>query len=238
MRRSALPSEPVRALRRVPIAECGEPLVNFLGACSGLLLDRPRYDYRRETLLRGSVAAMLCRADAALRPRGYRLAVIEGWRAPHIQRRMFLATLDGLRLQHPEWPEARLLRVAARYSAPPDEPDCPPPHVTGGAVDVMLALPDGAVCDHHSPLDPWDTASYALDCPGLSAEARETRRRLADALSAAGLTNYPGEYWHWSYGDQGWAYRGGHPHALYGATVPADYVPSPGEDIDAPLAPL
>ena len=42
---------------------------------------------------------------------------------------------------------------------------------------------------------------------------------LGAALLEGGLTNYPSEYWHWSYGDQGWAYRTGANQALYGVTL-------------------
>ena len=55
-----------------------------------------------------------------------------------------------------------------------------------------------------------------MDAPGLSDAARANRRLLAGALTAAGMTNYDGEWWHWSYGDQGWALRLGLDEAVYG----------------------
>lgn len=39
---------------------------------------------------------------------------------------------------------------------------------------------------------------------------------LGAALSAAGLVNYPTEWWNWSYGDRYWALTAGHPFPLYG----------------------
>jgi D-alanyl-D-alanine dipeptidase len=30
-----------------------------------------------------------------------------------------------------------------------------------------------------------------------------------DALTGAGLVNYPTEWWHWSFGDRYWAYASG-----------------------------
>lgn len=39
----------------------------------------------------------------------------------------------------------------------------------------------------------------------------------ATCVTLSGLTNFRGEWWHWSYGEPGWALRGGHPTALYGA---------------------
>ena len=54
-------------------------------------------------------------------------------------------------------------------------------------------------------------------------------------MLGTGITNYPSEFWHWSYGDQGWAYRGGHPHALFAAITPDDYQPDPADLTDEPL---
>jgi D-alanyl-D-alanine dipeptidase len=227
------PHEPVSQLRRIRIVENGEELIDFLEHCPGLLLDRSHFRYRRETLLRRSVAERLCQAEQAL-PAGVRLAVIEGWRPPHIQRRMYLFTWLRFKEQHPDWSDVTLRRVVNRFSAPLD-PRVPPPHTTGGALDVMLADAEGNLLDHTSPFDPWDPKCAALEAAGLSATARRTREILATALRSTGLTNYPSEFWHWSYGDQGWAYRGGHPHAIYRAIEPAGYLPNPDEDIDAPL---
>src|SRR5579871_5356553 len=218
-------AEPVSELRHIKIVECGEEMVDFLAFCPGLLLDRPRFHYRRETLLRRAVAEKLCAADRLL-PSGYRLAVIEGWRPPHIQRRMYRSVWNHFQERHPDWSEVTLKRVVNRYSAPMNV-RVPPPHTTGGALDVMLADRDGVLCDHTSPFDPFDPHVAALAATGLSETAQTVRRILAAALLEAGLTNYSSEYWHWSYGDQGWAYRGGHPNALYGAITPPGWQPIP-----------
>lgn len=210
--------EPLSALALVPVIECGEPLVDFLEGCPLLVLDRPRYDYTRATLLRAGVVDRLCRAASLLAP-GCRLSIIEGWRDPDRQREQYAATEQRFRLEHPEWPPGLLRRMVNRYSAPPDGP-APAPHTTGGAVDVWLCSEDGAALDLCSPYDPFDRRSYRLDAPRLAPEVQQRREVLKSALEAAGLTNYPAEYWHWSYGDQGWAYRGGHSHAVYGAFRP------------------
>lgn len=227
------PAEPVTALRHVKIVECGEPLVDFLALCPELRLDRPRFAYRRETLLRKSVAEMICQANK-LTPPGYNLAIIEGWRAPHIQRRMYAAVWKRFQETHPDWSETRLKRTVNRFTAPMDL-RVPPPHSTGGALDVFLVDDDGKSLDMQSPFEPMDHACFPFDAQGLSDTARKHRQILHDALAPTGLTNYPSEYWHWSYGDQGWAYRGGHPNALYGAIEPAEWRPAPEDDVAEPL---
>jgi hypothetical protein len=53
-------------------------------------------------------------------------------------------------------------------------------------------------------------------------------------MESTGLTNYVGEWWHWSYGDQGWALRVGSPVAYYGAVEVEDAenqrIPQPPEE--------
>ncbi len=226
-------AEPVTALRHVKIVDNGERLVNFLEMCPGLLLDRARFNYRRETLLRQSVAEKLCAANRNL-PKGYRLAIVEGWRAPHIQQRMYRFVWERFQKEHPDWSDTQLRRTVNKFSAPLNT-RVPPPHTTGAAIDLMLADQDGNACDHNSPFDAFDPHCAAFDAPGLSDAARKTRDILAAALVPTGITNYPSEFWHWTYGDQGWAYRGRHAHALYAAITPPDWKPAPEDDIDAPL---
>lgn len=226
-------SEPVTELRHVKIVENGEEMVDFLEACPRLLFARARFNYRRETVVRCSVAEGLCRAVDAL-PAGCRLAMIEGWRAPIIQQRMYRAIWLRFKERHPDWTDVMLKRVVNRFSAPMDV-RVPPPHTTGGAIDVMLTDENGQELDHFSPYEPYDPRCAPFAATGLSDTARRTRDILGEALGIGGLTNYPSEFWHWSFGDQGWAYRGGHPHALYAAITPPGWTPAPEDDVDAPL---
>lgn len=226
-------AEPVTELRKVPIIECGEPLVNFLEVSPELIFDRPRFNYRREQFARKSLAEKLGEAARAL-PKGYKFAVSEFWRAPLIQQRMYKSAWNRWRERNPHWTDAHLRRVTNQFSAPMND-RVPPPHTTGGAVDLGLIGPNGERCDLQSPFELYDPKAFFFDAPGLSETARDNRRIMQEALNSAGLTNYPSEFWHWSYGDQGWAYRGGHPHAIYGAITPPGWEPDPKDVSDEPL---
>lgn len=227
------PAEPVTEVRRIPIRECGEPLVSFLEVSPRVRLSRPRWDYTRAHHVRETVARMLVRAAEAL-PSGLVLAVVEGWRPPYIQRRLYATSWQRWKERRPDWSEAQLRRTVNRYTAP-IHGKVPPPHSTGGAVDVVLAREDGSELDQMSPYEVGDHRAYPLAAPGLSPEAAETREVLARALLAGGLTNYPSEWWHWSYGDQGWAYRTGQEAALYGPVEPEGWQGDPADMVDAPL---
>src|SRR5262249_49486485 len=94
-------------------------------------------------------------------------------------------------------------------------------------VDVWLCDTAGEPLDLSSPYAPEDPRSFRWDAPGLLPEGRSRRALLRSVLEAEGGSDYPSEYWRWRYGDQGWAYRGGHPHAVYGAVSSQE-----GQDVE------
>lgn len=226
------PHEPTSELCHIPIRDNGEPMIDVLTLSNRIFLDRPRFDYKRETVLRIGVAERFAQAAERL-PAGYRFALVEGWRPPFIQSRMFRAVWKDFAEKFPELSEEELRPIVERYSAPMEE-TVPPPHTTGAAFDLALYFEEEAV-DLCSPFGWRDHDSFAFDAPGISETARRHRDIMGEAFAPTGITNYPSEYWHWSYGDQGWAYRGGHPHALYAAIEPPGWKPEPRDAIDAPL---
>jgi D-alanyl-D-alanine dipeptidase len=232
MRKLSL-AEPVTELRKIKIVDNGEPLVDFLQHCPGLLQDKPRFNYRRETLLRQTAADKLCQANNSL-PAGYQIAIVEGWRAPHIQRRMYMSAWKRWKEKHPDWSDVQLKRVVNRFTAPLHD-RVPPPHSTGGAMDVALVNAAGEAYDLRSGYEMFDPAGFSLAAPKLTDEARKNRQILAAAMEGAGITNYPSEFWHYSYGDQGWAYRGGYANAIYDRITPDNWTPEPADLVDEPL---
>ncbi|BDI32776.1 D-alanyl-D-alanine dipeptidase [Capsulimonas corticalis] len=219
--------EPLTKLRAVPIIDNGEPLVDprTLSSRVAFAEKHPYFTEMKCTPhVRKSVAEMIARAADSL-PEGLTLTIIEGYRPLAQQRWMYEQIKNEFATKHPEWSKATLHRVTNTMSAPPED-RCPPPHTTGGAFDLGLVdTKTNTPLDMISPF-PMDSTSAPTERKGLSDEARRNRDLLVKTLTAAGLTNYAGEWWHWSYGDSGWALRVGAPHAIYGA-LPADT--SPGE---------
>ena len=198
----------------VPVEECGEPLVDVSGV---LLVDERKNkdsDSGAELLLRRGVLDRLLKAEALL-PDGLRLLFVEGYRPPVLQRRYFEGYGDILRAANPDWSADRIRTAASRYVSPPEIA----PHTAGAAVDLTLADADGRELDLGTPMnanpEQSDGACYT-DAGNITAEARANRAVLGTALGAAGLVNYPTEWWHWSYGDRYWALATGAPAALYG----------------------
>ncbi|MFF4754683.1 M15 family metallopeptidase [Streptomyces sp. NPDC002514] len=199
----------------MPVQECGERLVDVRRHGALLVDERTWHDAAGAfAQLRQGVLDRLAKAEAAL-PEGTRLLFVEGYRPPFLQRRYFDEYAARLRADHPEWADDRIRTAASRYVSPPEIA----PHSAGAAVDVTLADDDGRELDLGTRLNatPEESAGACYTQAGnISREARIHREILGTALSAAGLVNYPTEWWHWSYGDRYWALKTGSPAAHYG----------------------
>jgi D-alanyl-D-alanine dipeptidase len=227
--------EPVEELVKLTIEDNGEPLVDLFSICPQIRWapKSPRFDFPRSGLIREGCAYMLKTAQTLLPP-GHYLQVVGAFRPFEVQKQMYNAARDELKRQHPEWDEDLLTEYINVFSAPPIW-DTPPPHSTGGAVDLSIVDENNERLDMFSPYEMgWDSAPTFVE--GLSAQARQNRDLLIAVLTESGLTNFPGEWWHWSWGEPGWALRTGRQVALYGA-VPEDQIPPwsppPGSDENA-----
>jgi zinc D-Ala-D-Ala dipeptidase len=196
----------------VPVIDNGEELadVRQRGLRVSSLVADDAGDFAH---VRAGLAARLAQAEEAL-PRGVHLLLIEGYRPPALQRRYFDEYLSSLREASPGSDEERLRMLASRYVSPPEIA----PHSAGAAIDLTLCSSDGDQFDLGTPVNasPEESggACYTHH-PSVGGEARRNRAIMAEALHAAGLINYPTEWWHWSYGDRYWAMATGASVAIY-----------------------
>lgn len=200
--------EPLRALRAIPIHDDGEPLLDLRDTCPTVELRPGCLPFLRET-----VCGMVNAVQLSLPP-NHTLVIGTALRTMEMQRGIRESFTKDMTEKHPEWTRATMQRMLNRMVAPPDDPS-PPPHTTGGALDVGVRGPDGENLDFTSPTEGW--AGAPTFWHKLGDAARQNRIMLIETMESVGLTNYVGEWWHWSYGDQGWALRVGSPVAFYGA---------------------
>jgi zinc D-Ala-D-Ala dipeptidase len=197
----------------MPARDCGEELLDLRSQPWTRLDTRKADPAGTFAHLRTGVAQRLAQAQASL-PDGLKLLVIEGYRPLALQRRSFDTYLAKLAQARPDWDPARLRVEASKFVAAPDVA----PHATGGAVDLTLCTADGVKLDMGTAVDasPLDSANACFTAAtNVSPTARRHRTVLVTALRAAGMVNYPTEWWHWSYGDRYWAFVVGHPSAVY-----------------------
>ena len=197
-------------ITRIPAIESGEPLVDL----STRDISTPDRQFARE-----GVAERLALADTFL-PAGIRLHVVEGLRPIESQQEIYDGYRAELERLHPGISDHEVHVLASRFVSPVEVA----PHVAGAAVDLTLIGAHGPL-DLGTPIDATPEQSNGacfFAAAAISREARTNRSLLADVLSAAGLVNYPTEWWHWSYGDRYWALVTGAETALYGPVrVPA-----------------
>ena len=198
----------------IPVDDCGEPLVD-VRTSDALRVDHRLSDERGDFLmLRRDVVTRLGAAAEHL-PAGTHLLFVEGYRPPALQRSYFESYSAELASARPDLPAQDVHQLASRFVSPPEIA----PHSAGAAVDLTLCSDDGVELDMGTAVNAnpevSDGACYT-DSTAISPLARQHRSMLSEALLAAGLVNYPTEWWHWSYGDRYWALTTGQPAAIYG----------------------
>lgn len=210
--RAARPIPPTRGnqgWQEVTLEPCDEPLVPVTEA-GARIVDRAEYHRwgldgaMPRSWLREGVAARLARAAAGL-PAGLTLVVWDGYRPLKVQARLFDNYLYELAAVHPDMPADALEEAATRYvSRPTRSPACPPPHLTGGAVDLTLGDAAGRPLDLGTAFDAFVPEAEAHALEGVDGTPRALRRLLHWTMHEQGFTNYAEEWWHYDYGNQFW----------------------------------
>jgi D-alanyl-D-alanine dipeptidase len=230
---------PLRPWSTIPIDDCGEPLEDLPPP----LLRLEPHPYRdlgapygaggSPFRLRRGVIQRLLTAQAELQERqsDLRLAIFDAWRPLAVQRFMVRHALEeecrrrGIDPDRPCSELEEVRQLVGRFWAPPSaDPETPPPHSTGAAVDLTLAdgegraLAMGGDIDALGPISEPDHYAEAAGSAPESEAAHWHQRRglLRDCLGQAGFAQHPNEWWHYSHGDQLWAWRTGSGAACYG----------------------
>jgi D-alanyl-D-alanine dipeptidase len=187
----------------VPATDDGDPLIDLRDVPQLRLDDRAAGPDGAYALLRRDVVNRLLHAQRLLRF-GLRLLLVEGYRPPGTQAALVDRYATELRRRHPDWSPDRVRVQTSTFLSPV----IVAPHSTGGAVNLTLSTAEGAELDMGTALGATPEAGGSACFTAarhISRSARWNRRMMSDALSRAGLVNYPAQWWHWSYGDRYWA---------------------------------
>ena len=218
------------AIAAIPIADEGAPL-HPLSLAGATLRTHPIYYVLGvpgavpECWAREAVYRRLLKVAQSL-PDGLGLVVLDAWRPYVVQRHLYDTLLGMVEARYADLDEADLRAMTRAFVSPPsDRPECPSPHLTGGAVDVALCDSDGMLLEMGSAFDEARPASHTVYFEHHAHDAatrtyRDRRRVLYHAMVDAGFANLPSEWWHYSYGDQMWAWYRGEARAIFGATGP------------------
>jgi D-alanyl-D-alanine dipeptidase len=185
-----------------------EPLVDISQLHPKILIGRPH----TIPWVRQQVAERLYKVAESM-PGHINLVVTEAWRPLERQQRIYDWFMRWAKESFPDAPASTHRRLVNRFCAPTNS-KAPPGHCTGGAVDVLLADSQGELIDLSAPYDRFVAAPTFTY--GLAPEANEHRMLLYENMVAQGFSNCRDEYWHYSFGDAGWAVRLGFDECIYG----------------------
>ncbi|MBF2006762.1 MAG: D-alanyl-D-alanine dipeptidase [Chlorogloeopsis fritschii C42_A2020_084] len=216
----------MRPYHQIPIQECGEPLVPIPLKKFAVEFPHPYeklgapYGEHSPYFLRQSVVDNLIAAQnylQILHP-DWHIQIFDAYRPVAVQQFMVnYAFCGALRdrgfigielseIQRQEiWQE-----VYKIWAEPSLDEKTPPPHSTGAAVDVTLVDDRGKIVDMGSPIDELSDRSlpdYYLNSDRPQAQQYHANRLLLqNVMEKAGFKRNPREWWHFSFGDQMWAW--------------------------------
>lgn len=216
----------MKPYQQIRIVECGEPLVAIPFGSFGFVTPHPYqtlgapYGDKSPFYLRQGVCDRLLKAQTILQQShsGWRIQIFDAYRPTAVQQFMVEHTFFEV-VQARGWHPAQLTQAQRQealeqvyefWAVPSSDPAAPPPHSTGAAVDVTLLDYSGQVVDMGSAIDEISPRSY----PDHFAESQnpseqgyhQNRQLLNRVMTDAGFTRHPNEWWHFSYGDQLWAW--------------------------------
>jgi zinc D-Ala-D-Ala dipeptidase len=213
---------PAKPYQKVTIQECGEPLLPIPLSAMAVVDPHPYMacgaDYAGKSpyYLRSGVIDRLQQAQAYLeqiRP-GYRLQIFDAYRPVEVQQYMvdytFQEVCQTKQISQPTAIEAAAIwqQVYQIWAVPSFELATPPPHSTGAAIDLSIIDNQQQPLDMGSLIDEMSDRSqpnyFATESHGQL--FHQNRELLRQVMETAEFQRHPGEWWHFSWGDQLWAW--------------------------------
>jgi len=220
---------------KIPIKDNGDKLIvipsyfNFLHPHPYSHLGAPYKDKTSLWKLREEVVNRLVKVnDYLISKNSFYLLIYDSWRPLEVQEFMFKraflleceksdieASFKNMR----SYPSI-LKKVEKFWAHPSYDSRFPPPHSTGGALDVCLSDKNGNLVEMGSKVDQMDeTANPDFYAKIKNEEAviwNSRRNLLREIMTKFGFAQHPNEWWHFSYGDQLWAWKNKKENAIYG----------------------
>lgn len=216
----------MKPYQQILIQECGEPLVAI--PLEKFAVESPHpyeklganYQGRSPYYLRQSVLDALINAQVYLQQyyEGWQIKIFDAYRPVEVQQFMvdytfaWILQKQGLEKKNLSLQQQQKIweQVYQIWAVPNDNPATPPPHSTGAAIDVTLVDAKGQTLDLGGEIDELSARSHpdyyasSTDEKGQIYHAR--RQLLNEVMTQAGFCRHYGEWWHFSLGDQMWAW--------------------------------
>lgn len=207
---------PRSAWQKVVIQESGEELVPVVET-DRLKVGLVKKPYGVIFYVRKSVAEKLYKVSERL-PEKIVLVLIEGYRTLRAQQDSWDRKFEKLKIENPLWSDQEIeeqVRLVVAKPLPLANHHC------GGATDVTLAYTDGTLLDmgtiypSEAMSADWYTKFQMLS-DEITNIQKQNRKILRDAMETEDFVWYPGEWWHYCWGDRMWAVYSGQSECIYG----------------------
>ncbi len=208
---------PRTAWSNIVIEENNEKMVEVYETSKLRLSTRFHSSYTPSFFVRETVLHKLIQAANNL-PDGFSLILIEGYRSLETQQQSWDANILFVQQENPTWSQEEIENVVKLVSA---RPTPLANHHCGGAVDVLLGDNKGNILDCGS-IYPSGTCTakmrkrFPMFSEYINTAQAYNRKILREAMGTAGFVWYPGEWWHYCWGDRMWAVYTDQKKCLYG----------------------
>lgn len=205
----------IKLLPTISIKEDHSPLMSLNESGFNLIFESSiKKDHK--FMVREAVFDKIGRISKRLDNEDKTLIIRSAWRSFEHQRLLWEERVVSLQKEYPGKQIEEIEELVSYFIAPPRESL----HSTGGAVDALIydlkndcvmrfGTNDGLVIDLNDKCYPYH--------PYISPEAKRNRKLLIGLFEEEDFTVDIKEYWHFDYGNVGWAIEKGREHAIYGS---------------------
>ncbi len=197
-----------------PIKEDNSPMVSLLDSDLNLIFE-PSVMKGYEYLVRRPILEKIDRISHSLDELNKVLVIRSAWRSFKHQEVLRRRKASSLQKEHPEKTPEQIDQLVSYFIAPTEKST----HATGGAIDALIY-------DNKTKqvLDFGSNKGYSIDLnercypyyPDISIEAKANRKLLINLFEEEDFVCDLKEFWHFDFGNVGWAIEKGIPHANYG----------------------
>ena len=223
----------------ISIQDCGEPLVTIPLEKFSIELPHPyeklgaTYHGESPYCLRQGVLDALLHAQTYLHHEypGWNIQIFDAYRPVQVQQFMVDYTFNLIVKEQklvpenltPQQQQTIWDKVYQIWAIPSDDYATPPPHSTGAAIDITLVDNQGTSLNMGGEIDELSGRShpnfYLYKNSKTERTYHQRREILKKIMTQAGFCRHPREWWHFSLGDQIWAWQKGEPIARYGRVI-------------------
>lgn len=204
---------PSKIINSVKVVDNGEELVKI--NTSKIYLDKKMEE--ENAILRESVCDKLNKVAIKLEKSNYFLKIFDAYRSYENQKKSWENRLRETKRDNPNLTEEEIERITSLKVAKPTKGHGG--HQTGGAVDLTIINAEGKELDMGTQYEEYSEKTITHS-KFITEEQMKNRKLLEQLLKEEGFVNFPGEWWHYCYGDKMWAAYQGKRTCQYGYIEP------------------